>query len=394
MTQTTSVVSSKGLDKKIVAALRDALGEGNFPLHEPRFMGNEGLYARECIESTFVSSVGKYVDRFERDLAEITGVRRAVALVNGTAALQVGLRLAGVKSGDEVLVPALTFVATANAVCYLGAVPHFADSSSQTLGLDPVSLKNWLNWIAERTPNGTFNRITGRRIQAMVPMHTFGHPCDLEGLLAVAEDYHLSVVEDAAEALGSHYKGRHLGAFGLLGVLSFNGNKIITTGGGGAILTNNERLADYAKHLTTTAKRQHRWDFFHDEVGYNFRMPNLNAALGCAQLEQLSTFLASKRRLTEKYSRAFSSLPAVKLMKEPEGCRSNYWLQTLLLDESVSDQRNDVLNATNDAGFMTRPAWQLMHHLPAYMHAPRAPTPIAESLAKRIINLPSSAGIV
>lgn len=382
------------LDQQIIFSLRAVLGDAAHALHEPRFQGNEQRYVQECITSTFVSSVGKYVDRFERELASFTGARRAVAVVNGTAALQVALQLAGVETSDEVLLPALTFVATANAVYYLGAIPHFIDSSSETFGLDPVALKDWLKQISEPTPNGIRNRQTGRRIRAIVPVHTFGHPCDIEGLLAVAQDYKLLLIEDAAESLGSYYNRRHTGTFGLLGTLSFNGNKVITTGGGGAILTNDERIADHAKQLTTTAKKPHRWEYMHDEVGYNFRMPNLNAALGCAQLEQLPDFLASKRRLTERYLKVFADVPHVTLMTEPTGCRSNYWLQTLLLDETVADLRDAILEATNDAGLMTRPAWTLMHYLPAYQQCPRAPLPVAESLARRIINIPSSAGLI
>ena len=380
----------------VCSRLQLALGgpKGQTVLHEPLFNGNEREYLTECIDSSYVSSVGKFVDRFERELANFTGARRAVAVVNGTAALQVALQLAGVEAGDEVLVPALTFVATANAVHYLGATPHFVDSSTETLGLDPVALKDWLKYIGDRTPEGTRNRETGRRIRAMVPMHTFGHPCDIDGLLALAQDYQLQLVEDAAESLGSYYHGRHTGTFGLLGTLSFNGNKIITTGGGGAILINDERLADHAKHLTTTAKKPHRWEYVHDEVGYNFRMPNLNAALGCAQLEQLPDLLASKRRLTEKYLQAFADLSQMRLMTEPAGCNSNYWLQTLILDEAIADQRDAILEATNDVGLMTRPAWTLMHHLPSYQQCPRAPLTVAESLARRIINIPSSAGLV
>ncbi|KAA6183929.1 LegC family aminotransferase [Thiohalocapsa marina] len=381
------------LPAAIVDALRTVLGDGPAPLHEPRFQGNEQRYVQDCIASTFVSSVGAYVDRFEQQLADYTGARRAVAVVNGTAALQVALRLAGVQSGDEVLIPALSFVATANAVHYLGAVPHFADSAEATLGLDPAPLRDWLKGIAEPAGGGYRHRHTGRRLSALVPMHTFGHPCDLDGLLSLAHDYRLTLVEDAAESLGSRYHGRHTGTFGRLGILSFNGNKTITTGGGGAILTDDERLADHAKHLTTTAKRQHRWEYVHDEIGYNFRMPNLNAALGCAQLEQLPDFLASKRRLTVRYLDAFARLESVRLIQEPPGCESNYWLQTLILDEAVADQRDAVLTVTNDAGLMTRPAWTLMHRLAPYRDCPRAPLPVAESLVRRIINLPSSAGL-
>lgn len=377
----------------IFTALYSALGEGNFPLHEPHFSGNEQRYVHECIASTYVSSVGACVNCFENDLAAYTGARRAVAVVNGTAALQVALRLAGVLPKDEVIVPALTFVATANAVHYLGAVPHFADSEESTLGLDPCALRDWLKSVAEPAGDAYRNRQTGRRLRALVPMHTFGHPCDMDRLLAVAHDYRLAVVEDASESLGSFYKGQHTGTFGLLGTLSFNGNKIITTGGGGAILTNDERLADYAKHLTTTAKQPHRWDYVHDEVGYNFRMPNLNAAIGCAQLEQLPEFLASKRRLFERYQSALGDIDGIRLMQEPSDCESNYWLQTLVLSDALADQRDAVLQVTNDAGLMTRPAWQLMHLLLPYQKCPRAPLPVAESLERRIVNLPSSAGL-
>lgn len=382
------------LVEQTISAIRSVVGDVPVSLHEPKFQGNEWVYVKECIDTTYVSSVGKFVDSFEAELAQFTGARRAVAVVNGTAALQVALQLAGVKAGDEVIMPALTFIATANAAHYLGATPHFADSSESTLGLDPLALREWLNHVAERSAEGVRNRHTGRRIQALLPMHTFGHPVDLEGLLAVAYDFDLVLVEDAAESLGSYYQGRHTGTFGRLGALSFNGNKILTTGGGGAILTNDDQLADHAKHLTTTAKLPHRWEYQHHEIGYNFRMPNLNAALGCAQLEQLPDFIVSKRKLYECYQAAFAGLDGIRLMAEPRGSQSNYWLQTLILDEHAADQREALLGATNDAGLMTRPAWTLMHHLPPYLDCPRAPLPVAESLTRRIINLPSSAGMV
>lgn len=356
--------------------------------------GNEQSYVRDCIASTIVSSIGSYVTRFESELAACTGARRAVATVNGTAALQVALQLAGVEAGDEVIIPALTFVATANAVRYLQAVPHLADSDSTNLGLDPVALRDWLSRSAEILPQGCRNRRTGRRVRAIVPMHTFGHPCDMEALLSIAREYRLTLVEDAAEALGSLYHDRHSGTFGLLGVLSFNGNKIVTTGGGGAILTDDDYLADYAKHLTTTARVWNRWESYHDEIGYNLRMPNINAALGCAQLEQLPDFLASKRRLYQAYRNAFCELRGFRLLGEPVGCRSNFWLQALILDEEFESQRDAILEATNDAGMGTRPAWVPLHHLPPHANCPRAPLPVAESMARRIVNLPSSAGLV
>jgi perosamine synthetase len=389
------VIAKMSVDiPRLVIEMRSVLQTSDFvPLHAPQFYGNEKIYLDECVDSTFVSSVGPYVDQFERDLAAFTGAERAVAVMNGTAALQIALHVGGVRADEEVLLPSLTFIATANAISYLGAVPHFVDSDESNLGLDPVKLREWLEEIAIEDGNFYRNRHTGRRLKALVPMHTFGHPANIEELLAVALDYGLVVIEDAAEALGSYYRGQHLGTFGTLGALSFNGNKIITTGGGGAILTNDASLADRAKHLTTTAKKPHPWEYLHDEVGYNFRMPNLNAALGCAQLEQLPEFIASKRRLFNEYRKAFDGLTGVRLLAEPPESRSNYWFQTFVLDEEYAHQRDEILAATNEAGLMTRPAWELMHRLAPYANAPRAPLPVAESLARRIINIPSSAGL-
>ena len=379
--------------ERVLGAVQVALGPGKFSLHEPTFAGNESVYLKECIDSTFVSSVGPFVDRFEAELAAYTGAGQAVATVNGTSALHVALLLAGVQPDDEVLVPSLSFVATASAVRYCGGIPHFVDSSESTLGIDPAALREWLQSMTELHSGFTRNRVTGRRIPAVVPMHTFGHPCDIDGLQSVARDFNLTIVEDAAESLGSRYRDQHTGTFGMLGILSFNGNKTITTGGGGAILTNNPDLARRAKHLTTTAKVPHRWGFAHDEIGFNYRMPNVNAALGCAQLEQLPGFLASKRRLFERYLEAFENLRGVKVFGEPPSCTSNYWLQTLILDESESGRRDDILASTNDSGLMTRPAWSLLHQLKPYAEYPRAPLPVAENLEKRIVNLPSSAGL-
>ena len=381
------------LSQEIVQAIKSVVGTGPVALHEPRFRGNEWAYLKECLDSTFVSSVGKFVDRFEDDLATFTGAKRAVAVVNGTAALHVALRLAGVEAGDEVLLPALTFIATANAVAYCQATPHFVDSEERSLGIDAVALREYLSTITEIRNGQCVNRKTGRIIRAMVPMHTFGHPVDIDALLAIAHDFHLQLIEDAAESLGSTVGGRHTGTFGLMGILSFNGNKTITTGGGGAILTNDVELGKRAKHITTTAKLPHRWNFVHDEVGFNYRLPNLNAALGCAQLEQLPGFLRDKRRLFERYQAAFANVPGVHLVAEPGNCSSNYWLQTLLLDAAHADQRDAVLVATNDAGLMTRPLWALMNRLPMYANAPIAPLPVAESLEQRLINIPSSSGL-
>lgn len=383
--------ASSTLAAEVTAAIRSVTGPGPVLLHEPYFGGNELRYLQTCIESTLVSSVGPFVDQFEQDLARFTGAGHAVAVVNGTAALHIALRLAGVRPDDEVLVPALTFAATANAVAHCGATPHFLDSEESTLGLDSHSLRTHLQRIAERRNGECVNRETGRIIRAIVPMHTFGHPVDLDGTLQLAGELGIAIVEDAAESLGSYYRGRHTGTFGLIGTLSFNGNKTITCGGGGAILTNDPELARRGKHLTTTAKLPHRWEYRHDEVGYNYRLPNLNAALGCAQLEQLPGLLAAKRRLHERYENAFRHVAGLHLVTEPAGSQSNYWLQTVMLSPERSAERDAILGATNDAGLMTRPAWALLHKLPHFRACPRAPLPVAESLEARLINIPSSA---
>jgi perosamine synthetase len=303
----------------------------------------------------------------------------------------VSLLLAGVTAGDEVLIPALTFVATANAVTYCGAIPHFIDSEERTLGIDPHKLDAYLEEIAELRPEGCFNRQTCRRIKAVVPMHTFGHPVDLDPLLETCQRFRLELIEDAAESLGSFYKGRHTGQWGRLAALSFNGNKTITTGGGGAILTNDEDLGRLAKHITTTAKTPHRWEFNHDMIGYNYRMPNINAALGCAQLEDLPKFLSAKRALADRYRKAFADVAGVRFVVEPDNSRSNYWLNTLLLDKACAAERDALLAMTNDSGIMTRPAWTLMHKLPMFVNCPRMGLAIAESLESLLLNIPSSA---
>ena len=379
--------------KAVLYALQSALpsGSGFISLHEPCFTGNEWTYVKECLDTGWVSSVGKFVDRFEEDLAAYTGVKRAIAVVNGTAALHICLLLAGVKADDEVLMPALTFIATANAVSYCGAIPHFIDREETTLGVDPDKLRIHLEAITEQRPDGCYNILTGRCIKAVVPMHTFGHPVDLDPLLEVCRMFHITLIEDAAESLGSFYKGQHTGQLGLLSALSFNGNKTITTGGGGAILTNDEELGQRAKHITTTAKVPHRWEFNHDMIGYNYRMPNINAAVGCAQLEELPGFLAAKRDLAERYHQAFNGLSGIRFFSEPAGSRSNYWLNTLLLDEGCAGQRDALLAVTNDAGIMTRPAWTMMHKLPMFAGCPKMDLSVAESLERRIVNIPSSA---
>ena len=361
------------------------------PLHEPEFSGREWEYVKDCLDSGWVSSVGAYVDRFEQMLCDYTGSPYAVAAVNGTAALHICLLLAGVKAGDEVLVPAVTFIATANVVTYCNSIPHFVDVEERTLGLDPHKLNDYLKEISELRGNVCYNRFTERPIRAVVPMHTFGHPVDLDPLQELCERYHLVMVEDAAESLGSLYKGQHTGTRGLVSSLSFNGNKTITTGGGGAILTNSKSIAKLAKHLTTQAKTPHRWEFNHDLIGYNYRMPNINAALGCAQLEQLHGFIVKKRNLARRYQEAFQDIPGVRFFTEPDFARSNYWLNVLILDEEFARERDNLLESTNNAGIMTRPLWTLMHKLSMYHDCPRMDLSVAEDLESRVINIPSSA---
>jgi perosamine synthetase len=349
---------------------------------------------KECLDTGWVSSVGKFVDEFEDRLANYTGCRRAIAVVNGTAALQICLKLVGVAPGDEVLVPALSFVATANAVTYCGAIPHFVDCEERTLGLDPAKLEDYLQGSVEPGRSGSVNRHTGRRIKAVVPMHTFGHPVDLDPLGAVCARFGLEMVEDAAESLGSLYKGVHTGNRGRVAALSFNGNKTITTGGGGAILTNDAALGKLAKHLTTTARVPHKWNFTHDLVGYNYRLPNINAALGCAQLEQLPTFLENKRALAGRYKAAFKAVGGLSFFSEPDFALSNYWLNTLVLDEADIAARDDILEVLNTGGVMARPAWTLLSSLPMYADCPKGDLRVARRLAKAIINIPSSPGLL
>ncbi|MFZ2959127.1 MAG: LegC family aminotransferase [Candidatus Ozemobacteraceae bacterium] len=359
-------------------------------LHAPVFAGQEWAYVKECLDTGWVSSVGSFVDRFERDLADFTEMKRAVVTVNGTAALHLCLLLAGVKPDEEVLLPDFTFIATANAVTYCNAVPHFVDVNESTLGVCPERLRTHLRGITARKNGVTINRRSGRQIRALIVMHTFGHAVDLDGVLAVCREFDLVLIEDAAESIGSYYRGRHTGHWGLISALSFNGNKTITTGGGGAILTNDEELGHRAKFLSTQAKKPHPWEFIHEEIGYNYRLPNVNAALGCAQLEQLPGFLIKKRTLAERYRKAFSGVSGVQFFTEPPNCRSNYWLNALLLNVPSLELKDALLQATNDRGIMTRPAWKLMHQLPMFADLPRADCSVAESLSLRLINLPSS----
>lgn len=372
----------------LIRFIRDQYRTADFiPLHAPVFSGHERAYVAETIESTFVSSVGAFVDRFERDMAAYTGSPRAVATVNGTAALHVALQLAGVQPGDLVVTQPLTFVATCNAIAYCGATPLFIDVDRHTLGLSPTALEAWLTDNATVGSDGLCRtKDDSQVIRACVPMHTFGHPVELDALVDVCARWKLALVEDAAESLGSFYKGRHTGTFGQLGTLSFNGNKIITTGGGGMVLAG-EALGTHAKHLTTTAKQPHPYEYVHDEVGYNYRLPNLNAALGCAQLEQLEDFIANKRELAARYAAQLQG-SELQFVTEPAGCRSNYWLNAVICDSRV--QRDALLKATNDQGVMTRPVWALMNHLPIYAHCRKGELANAEWLEARVVNLPSS----
>jgi perosamine synthetase len=391
MTASSSFAGRSILDGTL-AAMRRVLGEPSqpLPLHEPEFRGQEWAYVKECLDTGWVSSVGSYVDRFETDLAAFTGARHAIATSNGTSALHTCLLLAGVEHGDEVLLPALTFIATANAVSYTGATPHFVDSEPVSLGVDADKLERHLRETAQVTSDACFNRRTGTRIRALVVMHVFGHPCDLDALDALARRWRLILIEDAAESLGSSYRGRHTGNVGRVAALSFNGNKVVTTGGGGAVLTNDAELGRRAKHLTTTARTPHRWSFLHDEVGYNYRLPNLNAALGCAQLERLPSMIERKRRLAARYAAAFADVPGLAFLREPPRTASNYWLNAIVLDEAHAAQRDELLQSLNDAGYASRPVWTLMHHLPMYRDCPRADLATAESAEARVINLPSS----
>jgi aminotransferase in exopolysaccharide biosynthesis len=388
----------------LINFIRDLYGTEDFiPLHAPTFTQRDKDYVMDAIDSTFVSSVGEYVNRFEQDLAAFTGAARAVATVNGTCALQTALKLVGVESTDEVITQPLTFVATANAIAHLGAAPVFVDVDKDTMGLSPDALETWLkentevkakvevktkNSQPQPQPQPVFNKHTGRRIAAILPMHTFGHPCRIQEIVAIAKAWSIPVVEDAAEAIGSWSKQIHCGLFGDLGILSFNGNKTITCGGGGAILTRDNTLADRAKHLTTTAKVPHPWEFDHDEIGYNYRLPNLNAALACAQLERLPHILKQKREIARAYQAFFASRNWGQFMVEPNDTQSNYWLCTIALADRAA--RDALLEATNTAGVMTRPAWNLMPDLAMYAACISGPLDNARWLQDRIVNLPSS----
>jgi perosamine synthetase len=360
------------------------------PLHEPRFLGNEKKYLNDCIDSTYVSSVGKYVDLFEEELAKKVGSMYAIATVNGTSALHIALLLANVTSNDEVITQPLTFIATCNAISYIGAKPIFVDVDLDTLGLSPKSLQEFLQNSCEIVDKQCINKSTGKIIKACVPMHTFGHPCKIDEIQIICEDWHISLVEDAAESLGSYYKNKHTGTFGKLGVFSFNGNKIITSGGGGVIVTDDEELAKRAKHLTTTAKILHPYEYVHDEIAYNYRMPNINAALLVAQLEQIDNFLENKRGLAFEYENFFKG-SEIKFIKERKESASNYWLQAVMLKDEK--QRNHFLEFTNSKGIMARPIWKLMNELEMFNDCQSVTLDNAKYIEQRVVNIPSSVRI-
>lgn len=374
--------------KQFVGFVRHHYQTNDFiPLHEPLFSKREKELVMDCIDSTFVSSVGEYVDQFEQQLAEYTGVKYAIAVVNGTAALHIALHLAGVERDTEVITQALSFIATCNAISYCDAEPVFVDVDKLTLGLSAESLENFLNQHAEIKDQQCYNKQTQKRIAACVPMHTFGHPCEIDKIQAVCEQWHIPLVEDAAESLGSYYKNQHTGTVGLLSAISFNGNKIVTAGGGGAILTNDEELAKKAKHITTTAKVPHKWEFNHDQIGYNYRMPNLNAALLCAQLEKLESFVVNKRETAKTYQ-AWCQKNGIEFIAEPQNAKSNYWLNAIVLEDKSEQQA--FLEYANAQGVMTRPVWKLLNELPMFKHCFAMPQTNAQSLADRLVNIPSS----
>jgi perosamine synthetase len=374
---------------KIVQYIKNLYSTNEFiPLHAPRFIGNEKKNLEECIDSTYVSSVGKFVDEFEVLVAKYCGAKKAVVIVNGTEALHLSLLLSGVKRGDEIITQPLTFIATANAISYAGGEPVFIDVDKETMGLSPSKMEQYLVENSEMRDDGyTYDKTTGRKISACVPMHTFGHPVKIIELSSLCEKFNIALIEDAAESLGSKYNGQHAGTFGKIGIISFNGNKIITTGGGGMILTNDEEIGKTAKHLSTQAKISHPWEFEHDSIGYNYRMPNINAAIGCAQMEKLDFFVEKKRWLAGQYFEFFNSL-GIQFFLEPDHCHSNYWLNAIICKNL--QEREEFLKFTNENKVMTRPIWKLMTELPMFHNCPKGDLANAYWLADRVVNIPSS----
>ena len=379
------------LHKIIIKSIIAVIGKKKHQLHEPLFFGNEIKYLKKTISENLVSTIGPFVKKFEDQIKKYTKTKYVISIINGTEALHLSLVACGIKNNDEVLVPAITFAGTANAILYSGAIPHFVDSELETLGIDPIKLERYLEKVAIKKGKFYFNKKTSRRIRAIIPVHIFGNICQIDNILKIAKKYNLIVIEDAAEALGSFYKKKHAGTFGLVGCFSFNGNKIITTGGGGAIITNNKLLAKKIKHLSTTAKINHRWEYIHDTVGYNFRMPNLNAALGSAQIENLNKFLKSKRKLFLRYSEEFLKINDVRLIKNPRSSKSNNWLNTIFIKNSSIKKRNKVLSLAQKNRMFLRPVWKPLHTLKHFNNMPKMNLDVAMKIYKSCINLPSSA---
>jgi perosamine synthetase len=378
------------LANDIIKSIRKVVGKKKHHLHEPLFFGNEIKYLKKTITTNLVSSVGPFVKKFEDQITKFTKSKYTISSVNGTEALHLSLIACGVKNNDEILVPTITFVGTANAIVYSGATPHFVDSEFETLGIDPIKLEKYLEKITIKKGKFYFNKKTKRKIKAIMPVHVFGNICKIDKILKIAKKYNLVVIEDAAEALGSFFNNKHAGTFGLVGCFSFNGNKIMTTGGGGAIITNNKLLAKKIKHLSTTAKINHRWEYIHDEVGYNFRMPNLNAALGSAQIENLNKFLRSKRKLFLRYCEEFSKIDGVTLIKNPKFSKSNNWLNTILIKNSSIQKRNKVLSLAQKNQIFLRPVWKPLHQLKHFRSMPKMNLENAKKIYISCINLPSS----
>jgi len=378
----------------VVKSIQKVIGRGPHQLHEPLFFGKEMNYLKNTINQNSVSSTGEYVNKFEKKIKDYTKAKFGVAVVNGTQAIYISLKACGVKKDDEVLVPALTFVGTVNAISYLGAKPHFVDSQIKNFGIDCSKLEKYLNKIAKFRGRKCINKLTGKVIKAIIPVHVFGHPCNIQSIIEIAKKFNLIVVEDAAEALGSFYKNKHLGTFGDVGCFSFNGNKIITAGGGGMVITNKKKLAKKIKHLTTTAKLKHKWEYIHDEIGYNFRMPNLNAALGLAQFEKIHVFLKAKRVLFKKYLNVFNNVKGISLYKEPKNASSNYWLQTLILNKNNSSLKNKILKESHKKLIYIRPVWKLISELKPYKKKQKMNLSGAKEIYNRIINIPSSQSLI
>ena len=375
----------------IINIIKKILGGGRHFLHEPYFCGNEWKYVKKTLDDNYVSSIGSFVDKFEDQIKKFTKSKYAISVVNGTEALHLGLVACGVKKNDEVFVPTITFAGTANAITYSGAVPHFVDSELETLGIDPIKLEKYLKEISIKKGKFYFNKKTNRRISAIIPVHVFGNICQIDKILKIAKKYNLIVIEDAAEALGSFFHNKHAGTFGMVGCFSFNGNKILTTGGGGAIITNNKLLAKKIKHLSTTAKINDPWEYIHDAIGYNFRMPNLNAALGSAQLENLNKFLQSKRKLFNIYEKEFKLVEDIRIVKEKKFSKSNYWLNTIFIKNLSIKKRNQILKFAHKNNFFLRPVWKPLHTLKHFKKMPKMHIDVATKIYKSCINLPSSA---